>query len=113
MPYRYLPERFFKKKKIKNIGEIFSDINLYKNKKKKKLIDDEILSIWENHMDSTIKEHSNVLSVKSGTVYIEVDSNPWLHHFTNFCKHDILDTFQREANKTFVSDIKFKLTSGS
>lgn len=111
---RDIPERYYgKNRHVKRLGEVFRDAGLYKIKRKKELIDDNILSVWERFVDNNIKEHGKIAGIKKGILYIEVDSHPWLHHFSNFCKQDILEIFQREADKVFVSEIRFRLSSGS
>ncbi len=108
--FRELPDKFFygKKDTAKKLGDVFSELGLKKNK----LINDDIVKVWDNFIDSSIKEHCNIVSVKKGSLYLEVDSNPWLHHISNFCKHEILNIFQENSKKTFISDIKFKVKSG-
>lgn len=110
--YNELPERYYlNKKNIKNLGEIFKDINLYKRKKKEVLINDEILNIWDKYIDDEIKQHGKISFVKNGILYLEIDSNTWLHHISNFYKQDILNYFQRNSKRIFISDIKLKLIS--
>ncbi|MGR3319166.1 MAG: DciA family protein [Candidatus Anammoxibacter sp.] len=113
--YKNIPDKYYynKSRNIKRLSDVFNNIGLYKIKKKKKLVDDDVLNVWEKFMDDNVKQHGKISSIRNGVVCIEVDSHSWLHHFVNFCKQDMLNTFQREVNRTYVSDIKFKLTSGS
>lgn len=112
--FKDIPERYYyNKNSVKQLGEVFSSIGLHKKRRRSKLINDEIQKIWEEFVDDSLKEHGNIANLRNGILYIEIDSHPWLHHFTNFCKQDLLCLFQKETTKTFISDIKFKLTSSS
>ena len=112
--FKELPERYYyNKKSVKQLSEVLSKIGLLKRKRRNKIINEEVQNIWENFIDESLKEHGNIVNLRNGILYIEIDSHPWLHHFTNFCKQDVLYLFQKETTKTFISDIKFKLISSS
>lgn len=105
-----LPDRFYFNKKIKSINEIFNDSGLLKIKKHKFSIT-AYQKVWENFIDSNINKHGRVVGVKNGVVVIEIDSHVWLHHITNFCKDEIVISFQNCKDIKFVSDVKFRLKS--
>ncbi len=105
-----LPDRYFTKKKdIKKISDILDNLPLKKIKKKKRSLD-VYQDFWDRNIDDSIRKHGKVSDFKNGILFIEVDSHSWLHHITNFCKNDILSSYQNYENINFISDIKFILS---
>jgi len=56
-----------------------------------------------------ISDHTEVGMVKSGVLYIEVDSAMWLHHISSFKKEELLASIQNEFKRGYISDIKFRV----
>jgi hypothetical protein len=47
--------------------------------------------------------------VKSGVLYVEVDSATWLHHVSTFKKEELLASMQNEFKRGHISEIKFRI----
>lgn len=109
--YGDLPERCYYKNnnQIKKLSELLKGLGLIKRRYKH--ISDEMLNVLNNNIDNQIKEHINIIALKKGILYMEVDSHSWLHHLANFYKQELLDIFQRHVKSTFISDIKFRLAT--
>ena len=56
-----------------------------------------------------ISDHTDVGMIKSGVLYIEVDSATWLHHISSFKKEELLASIQNEFKRGYISDIKFRV----
>ncbi|HHT9124961.1 MAG TPA: DUF721 domain-containing protein [Candidatus Brocadiia bacterium] len=72
----------------------------------------EILSHWRDIIGEEDYKHTQVVELKKGCLYTEVDSASLLHHLKNFCKEDILRELQTRCKNTFITDVKFKLNTG-
>ncbi len=64
---------------------------------------------WKKVAGEVISEHTEVGMVKSGVLYIEVDSATWLHHISSFKKEELLASIQNEFKIGYISDIKFRV----
>ena len=64
---------------------------------------------WKMVAGEIISGHTEVGMVKSGVLYIEVDSATWLHHISSFKKEELLASIQNEFKRGYISDIKFRV----
>ncbi len=64
---------------------------------------------WKKVSGETISSHTEVGMVKSGVLYIKVDSATWLHHISGFKKEELLTSIQQEFKRGYISDIKFRV----
>ena len=64
---------------------------------------------WIKVAGEAISEHTEVGMVKSGILYIEVDSAMWLHHISSFKKEELLASIQNEFKRGYISDIRFRV----
>ena len=64
---------------------------------------------WKKVSGETISSHTEVVIVKSGVLYIKVDSATWLHHISGFKKEELLTSIQQEFKRGYISDIKFRV----
>lgn len=66
---------------------------------------------WKIVAGEVISSHTEVSMVKSGVLFIEVDSATWLHHISSFKKEELLTSIQKEFKRGYISDIKFRVGS--
>jgi len=64
---------------------------------------------WKKAVGETISSHTEVKMVKSGVLYVEVDSATWLHHVSTFKKEELLASMQNEFKRGYISEIKFRV----
>ncbi|MCP4268680.1 MAG: DUF721 domain-containing protein [Candidatus Brocadiaceae bacterium] len=64
---------------------------------------------WKKVSGEKISSHTEVGMVKSGILYIKVDSATWLHHISGFKKEELLTSIQQEFKSGYISDIKFRV----
>ena len=64
---------------------------------------------WKKAVGEDISNHTEVKMVKSGVLYVEVDSATWLHHVSTFKKEELLASMQNEFKRGHISEIKFRV----
>ena len=64
---------------------------------------------WKKAVGEEISSHTEVRMVKSGVLYVEVDSATWLHHVATFKKEELLASMQNEFKRGYISEIKFRV----
>ena len=92
---------------VKKLGDMLS--NLVIPVKKAGKLNKNLREKWKKVACDVISEHTEVGMVKSGILYIEVDSAMWLHHISSFKKEELLASIQNEFKRGYISDIKFRV----
>ncbi|MFQ5685843.1 MAG: DUF721 domain-containing protein [Candidatus Scalindua sp.] len=64
---------------------------------------------WKKAAGQDILSHTEVKMVKSGVLYVEVDSATWLHHVSTFKKEELLASMQNEFKRGHITEIKFRV----
>jgi predicted nucleic acid-binding Zn ribbon protein len=95
------------KTEVKKLGDMLRDtvMSVKKTGKSNKSLREK----WNKVAGETISGHTEVGMVKSGVLYIEVDSATWLHHISGFKKEELLKSIQEEFKRGYISDIKFRV----
>tara|TARA_B100000959_G_scaffold241143_1_gene262824 strand:+ start:693 stop:1013 length:321 start_codon:yes stop_codon:yes gene_type:complete len=94
---------------IKKLGDMLSNIVMPVKKAGKR--NKNLREKWKKAAGEVISEHTEVGMVKSGILYIEVDSATWLHHISSFKKEKLLASIQNEFKRGYISDIRFQVTT--
>ncbi len=95
------------KTEVKKLGDILrGTVTLVKRAGKK---NKSLREKWKEVAGETISSHTEVGMVKSGVLYIAVDSATWLHHISGFKKEELLTSIQNEFKRGYISDIKFRV----
>ncbi|GAX61677.1 Zn-ribbon-containing, possibly RNA-binding protein and truncated derivatives [Candidatus Scalindua japonica] len=91
----------------KKLGDILSNsVTLVKRAGKQ---NKNLREKWKIVAGELISGHTEVSVVKSGVLYVEVDSATWLHHLSSFKKEELLTSIQKEFKIGYISDIKFRV----
>ena len=92
---------------VKKLGDMLSDtvMSVKRTGKRNKNLREK----WKKVAGGVISDHTEVGMVKSGVLYIEVDSAMWLHHISSFKKEELLASIQNEFKRGYISDIKFRV----
>ncbi len=95
------------KMEVKKLGDMLQETvkSVERAGKKSKSIREK----WKIVAGDIISNHTEVGMVKSGVLYIEVDSASWLHHISGFKKEELLTSIQKEFKRGYISDIKFRV----
>ena len=92
---------------VKKLGDILSNTVLSVKRAGKR--NKNLREKWKMVAGEIISGHTEVGMVKSGVLYIEVDSATWLHHISSFKKEELLASIQNEFKRGYISDIKFRV----
>ncbi|MBC8549169.1 MAG: DUF721 domain-containing protein [Candidatus Brocadiales bacterium] len=94
-------------REVKKLGDMFSNIIIPVKRAGK--LNKNLREKWKKVAGEVISDHTEVGMVKSGTLYIEVDSAMWLHHISSFKKEELLASIQNEFKRGYISDIRFRV----
>jgi predicted nucleic acid-binding Zn ribbon protein len=64
---------------------------------------------WKKAAGEEISNHTEAKVIKSGVLYVAVDSATWLHHVSTFKKEELLTSVQNEFKRGHISEIKFRV----
>ncbi len=92
---------------VKKLGDMLGNIVMPVKRAGK--LNKNLREKWKKVAGEAISEHTEVGMVKSGTLYIEVDSAMWLHHIKKKKKEELLVSIQNEFKRGYISDIKFRV----
>ena len=92
---------------VKKLGDMLSNTVLSVKRAGKR--NKNLREKWKMVAGEIISGHTEVGMVKSGVLYIEVDSATWLHHISSFKKEELLASIQNEFKRGYISDIKFRV----
>ena len=66
---------------------------------------------WKKVVGEEISNHTEAKMIKSGVLYVAVDSATWLHHVSTFKKEELLTSMQNEFKRGYISEIKFRVSA--
>ncbi|HUR46604.1 MAG TPA: DUF721 domain-containing protein [Candidatus Saccharimonadales bacterium] len=69
----------------------------------------EILRVWNNLIDPTLAAHAQPTGINKGTLFVTVDSSPWLDEIVRYRRKEILDRLQHSFGKDLVQKISFRV----
>lgn len=69
----------------------------------------EILRVWNNLIDPAIAAHAQPTGINKGTLFVTVDSSPWLDEIVRYRRKEILDRLQHSFGKDLVQRISFRV----
>ena len=92
---------------VKKLGDMLSNIVMPVKKAGK--LNKNLREKWKKVAGKVVSEHTEVAMVKSGMLYIDVDSATWLHHISSFKKEELLASIQNEFKRGYISDIRFRV----
>ncbi len=95
------------KTEVKKLGDLLSNAIL--SVKREGSRNKNLREKWKKVSGEIISSHTEVGMVKSGVLYIKVDSATWLHHIYGFKKEELLTSIQQEFKRGYISDIKFRV----
>ena len=85
------------------VGRVFKNLGI--DKKIRQL---EALSQWREVVGEKINFHTRPLAMRKRSLFVLVDSSPWLAQLS-YIKHDIISEFNRRYGEGVVENIYFRL----
>jgi predicted nucleic acid-binding Zn ribbon protein len=68
----------------------------------------EILRVWNNLIDPNIAAHAQPTGIHKGTLFVTVDSSPWLDEIVRYRRREILDRLQHSFGRDLITKISFR-----
>ena len=79
---------------------------------KDKLRSPAVYNCWPEVAGPDASQHSRVVGFDNATLYVEVDSAPWLHMLSQFRRRELLQGMREMMRGARVTDIRFKIGCG-
>lgn len=75
----------------------------------KKRAEAEIVKVWNNLIDPRIVAHAQPTGLHKGTLFVTVDSSPWLDEIVRYRRKEILDRLQHGFGRDLITRISFRV----
>ena len=69
----------------------------------------EIVKVWNNLLSPDIIAHAQPTGLRKGTLFVKVDSSPWLDEIVRWRRKEILNRLQHSFGKELIVRISFSL----
>ena len=69
----------------------------------------EIVKVWNQLLDPLIVAHAQPTGIHKGTLFVCVDSSPWLDEIVRYRRKEILDRLQHSFGRDLISKISFRV----
>ena len=69
----------------------------------------EIVRVWNNLLDPAVTTHARPTGLHKGTLFVTVDSSPWLDEIVRYRRKEILDRLQHSFGRDLVARISFRV----
>lgn len=69
----------------------------------------EVLKVWNNLIDPRIVAHAQPTGLHKGTLFVTVDSSPWLDEIVRYRRKEILDRLQHGFGRDLITRISFRV----
>jgi len=75
----------------------------------KRMSDVEILKVWNQLLDPVITAHAQPTGLRNGTLFVSVDSSPWLSEIVRYRRREILERLQHSFGPDLICRISFRV----
>ncbi len=75
----------------------------------KKRAESHIMTIWKQAIDPAVTAHAEPDGLVKGTLFVNVDSNVWLHEINRYRRREILERLQHVLGRETIRKISFRL----
>ena len=69
----------------------------------------EIVRVWQHLIAPDIVAHAQPTGLRNGTLFVTVDSSPWLDEIVRYRRKEILDRLQHSFGKKLIVRISFRV----
>ena len=69
----------------------------------------EVVKVWNNLLDPEVVAHAQPTGLRTGTLFVAVDSNVWLSEIVRYRRKEILDRLQHSFGREFIVKISFRV----
>ncbi len=68
-----------------------------------------VVKVWNELLDPNIVAHAQPVGLRRGTLFVIVDSSPWLNELVRYRRKEILDRLQHSFGREFIQRISFRV----
>lgn len=86
------------------LGNVLSRLKLEQRGK-----ETEVMKVWNHLMDPRIAEHAQPAGIVKGTLFVKVDSSPWLDEIVRYRRKEILHRLQTAFGRDLIKKISFRV----
>ena len=69
----------------------------------------EVVKVWNNLIDPNIATHAQPTGINKGTLFVTVDSSPWLDEIVRYRRREILERLQHSFGKDLIARISYRV----
>lgn len=69
----------------------------------------EVIRVWNNLLDPAITAHAQPTGIHKGTLFVTVDSSPWLDEIVRYRRKEILNRLQHSFGRELIQRISFRV----
>ena len=69
----------------------------------------EVIRVWNTAIDPTIVAHAQPTGIRKGTLFVTVDSSPWLSEIVRYRRQEILARLQHSFGSELIKKISFRV----
>jgi predicted nucleic acid-binding Zn ribbon protein len=69
----------------------------------------EIVKVWNQLLDPVIVAHAQPTGLRKGTLFVTVDSSPWLDELVRYRRKEILERLQHSFGPDLIARISFRV----
>jgi len=69
----------------------------------------EIVKVWNSLIDPNIAAHAQPVSMKNGTLFVNVDSSVWLSEIVRYRRREILERLQHSFGPDAIKKISYRV----
>lgn len=86
------------------VARVMKDLNLDTRR-----AEIEVVKVWNSLIDPVITAHAQPANLHKGTLFVNVDSSPWLSEIVRYRRKEILDRLQHSFGRTVIQKISFRI----
>ncbi len=69
----------------------------------------EVVRVWNSIMDPVVVAHAQPTGLNKGTLFVSVDSHPWLDEIVRYRRKEILNRLQHSFGREMIARISFRV----
>ncbi len=69
----------------------------------------ELVKVWNHLLDPNITAHAQPTGIRKGTLFVTVDSSPWLSEIVRYRRKEILDRLRHSFGRDFILKMSFRV----
>lgn len=92
----------------RSLGDILPGV-LDKLRLDQRVAETQLLLVWKQVIDPVVAQHAQPVGLVKGTLFVTVDSSPWLSEIVRYRRREILERIQHAVGREMVQRISFRV----